>query len=50
MIVCTRACDGLVKNSLPKDKRNSFAIRRLVEICELMQLDPATAEQPSCLV
>lgn len=46
MIVCTRACDGLVKNSLPKDKRNSFAIRRLVEICELMQLDPATAEQP----
>lgn len=45
MIICTRACDGLVKNSLPKEKRNSLSIRRFVEVCNLIQLDPETEEQ-----
>lgn len=45
MILCTRACDSVVKNSLSKEERNSIAIKRLVEICELMQIDPAMFEQ-----
>lgn len=45
MILCTRACDSIVKSSLSKQERNSVAVKRLVEICELMKLDPATSEQ-----